>query len=40
LKIHDGRILCLAEKSIPLARDISAVTLEDYLKQVAKSGAL
>lgn len=35
LKIHDGRILSLTEKSTPLSRDISAVTLDDYLKQVA-----
>ena len=36
LKISDGRILSLTEKSILLSRNISAVTLDDYLKQVAK----
>jgi uncharacterized protein YdcH (DUF465 family) len=36
LKVNDGRVLSLTEKSIPLSRDISAVTLNDYLKQVAK----
>ena len=35
LKIHNGRVLSLTEKSTPLSRDISAVTLDDYLKQVA-----
>lgn len=35
LKIQDGRILSLTEKSTPLSRDISAVTLDDYLKQLA-----
>jgi predicted AAA+ superfamily ATPase len=35
LKISDGRIVSLAEESTPLSSDVSVVTLDDYLQQVA-----